>query len=216
MSESKKRSNLWIFVGYPGDSLPDNFQSIVQSWHLQVLVSPEHDADLNADGNEKKKHRHFMIDFGSGQNKSFDQVSQYSSQLNATMPIICHSKNSMIRYFVHEDNPEKHHYDRDELLCFGGFDPSSAFDNYTSEEQMYKFVENIIFDNVIYNYAVLCRYLWKKGLKYELMFVRRHSIHFNSILNGQYQLLKQGRQIIVDTGSDIDEFVFIKDVNPIE
>lgn len=212
MSTSQKRSNLWICVFYP-DSAPKDYQSIIQSWHLPVLISPVHDADLNADGNEKKQHIHLMIDFGSGQNKSYDQVFNYTNQLKGTIPIICHNRNSMIRYFVHEDNPEKHHYDRSDLISFGGFDYSPAFENYSSEEQMYKCVEGLIYDNVIYNYAVLCKYLFKSGRHYELMFVRRHSLHFNSLLNGQYQLIQTGRQIVVDSKSDINEYVYIEDIN---
>lgn len=212
MSEKSKRSNLWTCVIYPGDSLPEDYRSIIQSWHFPVLLSPEHNADLNGDGNEKKKHIHLLIDFGSGQNKSFDQVRTFTDQLKGTIPQICHNRAALVRYFVHRDNPEKHQYEIDDLISISGFEYQQAFENYTNEIQIYKFIEDIIFDNMIYNYAVLCRYMTSKGMNYEYNFLRKHTLHFNAILNGQYQLLQQGRQIITDKNSDIDEYVYITDI----
>lgn len=213
MSEKAKRSNLWISILYPEDSLPDNFISIIQSWHIPVLLSPVHDADLNADESEKKAHIHMMIDFGSGQNKSFDQVFQLTSKLKGTAPIICHSRNAMIRYFCHKDNPEKHQYQIDDLMSISGFEYAAAFENYTNEVELYKFVENLIYDNVIYNYSVLCKYMDSCNLQYELQFVRKHTIHFRAILDGQWQLIKSGRQIYTDKTANIEEFVKLKDID---
>lgn len=215
-TDNQKRSNLWITIVYPGDSLPDNYEQIIQNWHIPVLCSPVHDADLNADESEKKKHIHVMIDFGSGQNKSFEQVKAYTSQLKGTIPVICHSRSAMIRYFVHADNPEKHQYDKMDLKGYSGFEYLQAFENYTSEVQLYSFIENLIYDNIIYNYAVLVKYMNQNNLQYELQFLRKHSIHFNSILNGQWQLLKSGKQIYTDKESDINDFVYIKDVEKLD
>ena len=111
MSEKQRRSNLWSCVIYPGDSLPDNYLDIIKEWHVPVLLSPVHDAAKNADDSEKKVHVHLMIDFGSGQNKSFDQVNNLVKSLKGTIPIIVNNRSAMIRYFIHKDNPEKHQYD---------------------------------------------------------------------------------------------------------
>lgn len=194
MVEKGKRSNLWCCVFYPGDSAPDNYLDIIRSWIIPCLISPIHDSDKNADDTEKKKHCHLMLDFGSGQNKSFDQVKKYTDQLNGTIPIICHSKNSMVRYFVHLDNPEKHQYKISDLISVGGFEYDKAFETYSSEIQMYKFIERIIYDEMIYNYALLTKYLMDNNLEYELQFVRKHTFHFNALLNGYFQLIQNGRQ----------------------
>lgn len=212
MSTKQKRSNLWSCVIYPGDSLPDNYLEIIKRWLVPVLLSPVHDADLNADMSEKKKHIHLMIDFGSGQNKSFDQVYSLTSQLNGTIPIIVNNRPAMIRYFIHRDNPEKFQYNINDLVTICGFDYDKAFENYTNELCIYRFIENIIFDNMIYNYAVLCRYMVSKGYQYEYNFLRKHSIHFKALLDGQYQLIQAGRQIYTDSTSDINDYVYIKDI----
>lgn len=211
-NSKQRRSNLWICIVYPDDSLPENYENIIQGFHVPVLLSPVHDADLNADESEKKKHIHVMIDFGSGQNKSYDQVFELTSQLKGSIPIICQNRSAMIRYFVHKDNPEKHQYDINDLRSFSGFEYHQAFENYSNEIQIYKFIEDIIFDNMIYNYAVLCRYMQQKGYAYEYNFLRKHTLHFKALLDGQYQLITSGRQIITDSSSDINDYVYIKDV----
>lgn len=196
MSE-KKRSNLWVCIFYP-DSCPKNFLTIIQEWVLPVLISPLHDSDKNSNDTEKKPHYHLMIDFGSGQNKSIDQVRAYTDKLNGTIPIICNNRWSMIRYFIHADNPEKAQYKIDDLIKFGGFEYEKAFETYTNETMLYKFIENIIYENMIYNYAILCKYLSDNNLEYELQFLRKHTLHFNSLLIGYYQLIISNRQKLLD------------------
>lgn len=209
MENKSKRSNLWCCVVYPGDSLPENYEDIIRSWHVPVLLSPLHDADKNADDSEKKKHYHVMLDFGSGQNKSYDQVKSLTDQLCGTIPIIVNNRAAMVRYFIHRDNPEKYQYDIDDLYSISGFEYQMAFENYSNEIMIYKFIESIIFDNVIYNYAVLCRYMIQKGYQYEYNFLRKHTLHFKALLDGQYQLIQSGRQIYTDSSSDINDYVNI-------
>lgn len=183
----EKRSNTWTFVIYPGDSAPENYVNIIQRWHIATLLSPIHDKDLNGDETEKKKHIHVMMYFGSGQNKSLNQIQEFSKQLNGTVPFIVHNTNALIRYFVHKDNPEKHQYDLNDLISISGFEYHQAFESYTTEQELYMAIEDIITTNVIYNYAELIIYLNSNNLLYEAMFVRKHTMFFNSYLNGIYQ-----------------------------
>ena len=39
------RTNLWTFCIYPGDSAPEDFFQIIQSWHIPCLLSPTHDPE---------------------------------------------------------------------------------------------------------------------------------------------------------------------------
>lgn len=192
----KKRSNLWICVIYP-DSLPDDFMSIIQGWHIPCALSPLHNKDLNGDMTEKKKHYHLMLDFGSGQNKSFDQVKSFTDQLNGTIPIICHNRAAMLRYFIHLDNPEKRQYDKKDIQLFSGFEYLQAFESYTNDSLIYDTIENIIYTNMIYNYAYLVQYLRKHNYNNELDFLRRHSNHINYILNGYFQLIQKNSEKIL-------------------
>lgn len=203
MLTENKRSNVWCCVFYP-DSMPSNYLSIIKYWHIPCLLSPIHNADKNGDESEKKTHYHLMLYFGVGANKSKKQVMQYTSQLNGTDPIIVNNTNAMIRYFIHKDNPEKSQrskgdkkdWDINSLMAISGFEYKQAFENYTTDEQMYNFVEDFINTNVIYNYADLIYYLKKHNCYYEAMFVRKHTLYFDKYLTGVYH--KITRKMIND------------------
>lgn len=192
-----KRSNIWACVIYP-DSLPSNYLSIINNWHIPCLLSPLHSKDLNGDNTEKKAHYHLMLYFGKGANKSLDQVAAYTNQLNGTIPIIINNMNAMVRYFIHKDNPEKHQYDESELLTFSGFEYKEALESYTNDNLIYDKLESIIFDNCIYNYAILIKTLRDNNFITELNFIRRHSSHINYILNGYFQLVTNSKSALLD------------------
>lgn len=190
----KNRSNLWTFVIYPDDSLPENYLNIIQNWHIPVLLSPVHDADKNADDTEKKKHIHVIIYFGIGSNKSFDQVKVFCDELNGTIPQIVQNRNALIRYFIHLDNPEKHQYNKNDLLCLSGFELGNAFDSFSNDEQIYESIESIIREYHLFNFADLSNILKDNGYLVELSFIRRHTIYFKAILDGNYQKLQNKKK----------------------
>ena len=106
---SDSRARIWSFVGYPGDSLPENYAEILSDdLHLCWAESPIHDADLNGDGSQKKAHIHFILSFEGM--KSFDQVKEITDILHCPIPQKCRNARSLVRYFIHLDNPEKHQY----------------------------------------------------------------------------------------------------------
>lgn len=52
MADSRTRN--WTMIGYPGDSLPENYREILNDQlHLSWCESPVHDADVNGNGEEK-------------------------------------------------------------------------------------------------------------------------------------------------------------------
>lgn len=189
----EKRSNLWICVVYP-ESLPENYDVVISNWHIPVALSPMHDKDKNGDDTEKKKHYHLMIDFGAGSNKAQKQVREFTDQLNGTIPIICHNKKAYLRYFIHMDNPEKMQYSREDIRLFGGFELKDAFDSYSTDSMLYQFLETLIYDNMIFNYAVLVKHLRDNNYTEALEFIRRHSNHIKFILDGYWQLLSSNRE----------------------
>ena len=195
-SESKElRSNLWTFCIYPDDSLPDDYLQIIGSWCIPVLLSPVHDADVNGNGMEKKKHIHVMMHFGSRANKSYNQVMKFVEKLHGCPCEVVHNSVGMIRYFIHRDNPEKHQYDLDDMQSFFGFEYKSAFDSNIDDDKIFEFLEDFCEDNTVYNYYQLTLLLKKQNLKNELFFIRRHSNHIRYFLNDKYQVLKRLGQL---------------------
>lgn len=187
------RSNTWTFCIYPGDSLPENYMQIISNWHIPVLISPIHRADKNGDDTEKKKHIHVMMYFGVGANKSIDQVRKFSDQLNACRPQIVHSTNALIRYFVHKDNPEKAQYDIDEIIAFSGFEWRQAFENFTTDQEFYYHIEEIIKSNVISNLVDLQIYMLEHNDVFAYSFVRSHVAYFQRFLDGIYQKIRRSK-----------------------
>lgn len=134
MARRDSRNRNWTFVGYPGDSLPDNYAEILtDEMHLCWAESPVHDADLNGDGSEKKKHIHFVLTFEG--NKSFEQIQEITERLNCPIPQQCRNMRAMVRYMVHWDNPEKHQYKREDIKAHGGFEVDDYFSRSQTENR---------------------------------------------------------------------------------
>ena len=58
IKDKRERFYKWTMIIYPGDSAPENYESIINNWHIPCCLSPIHDQDLNGDETEKKKHQH--------------------------------------------------------------------------------------------------------------------------------------------------------------
>lgn len=120
------RTRQWAFVGYPGDSLPENYRQILTNeFHLVWCESPPHDADLNGDETEKKNHIHFILDFPGP--KSYEQIKEITDRLNASRPEKVKSMRGYCRYLIHIDNPEKAQYKQSDIKCYGGFEIDKYF-----------------------------------------------------------------------------------------
>lgn len=121
---SDKRGRNWAFIIYP-DSWPENYVQILDEKHLAWCESPIHDADINANGDEKKHHKHIFVAWMG--KKSYEQVLEISKEVNGTIPILVENARGMVRYFCHIDNPEKAQYQPEEIICHGGLDISDYF-----------------------------------------------------------------------------------------
>lgn len=135
MADQRKRN--WAFVVYP-DSAPDNWREILRDELVPGFVSPLHNADVNADGEQKKPHWHVLLTFRG--NKSFEQVKEITDALNATIPQVCKDVRAYARYLCHLDNPEKAQYEVTDVECLGGADYldkiKSAVDTDTAVSEM--------------------------------------------------------------------------------
>jgi len=134
MGKVDSRGRNWTFIGYPGDSLPDDYSSILtDEMHLCWAESPVHNADLNGDGSEKKRHIHFLVTFEG--KKSFEQIREITDRLNCPIPQQCRNVRSMVRYMIHLDNPEKHQYKKEDIKPHGGFALEDYFNRSQSENR---------------------------------------------------------------------------------
>lgn len=117
MAEKRKRN--WAFVLYP-ESAPEGWQEMLRDMLVPGYISPLHDSDTNADGEPKKAHHHVILTFKGL--KSYEQVLEITSKLNATVPQECKDVRAYARYLCHLDNPEKAQYEPGDVVCLGGAD----------------------------------------------------------------------------------------------
>lgn len=163
MARKDDRVRNWTFVGYPEDSLPENYRSILSDeLHLCFAESPVHDADLNGDGTEKKKHIHFILTFEG--NKSFEQIKEITDRLNCPIPQVVRNMRSMVRYMIHLDNPDKYQYKKEDIKCFGGFALDEYFNrSQTENRDLLKEIVQFCIDNQITEFSQLAECVFELG-----------------------------------------------------
>lgn len=124
MEEKKStdnRARTWTFVLYE-DSAPENWHELLDEEHIEWIESPWHDKDVNADGTPKKKHKHILLIFKG--KKSYEQIKVITDKLKQPIPQRCHDAKGLVRYFTHQDNPEKAQYNVADIVGHGGADVS--------------------------------------------------------------------------------------------
>ena len=122
---AEKRTRNWSTIIYPRQTegeettTPDNWSDILAELGLKCAVSPLHDRDLTADGQQKKPHRHVIIAFDGV--KTRQQAKEVFDRIGGVGAEAVNSLYGMVRYLTHEDNPEKAHYSTVDVLTYGGF-----------------------------------------------------------------------------------------------
>lgn len=106
--EKDLRARIWAAIFYE-ESLPKDWEKILDGMHLQYAMSPWHDKDVDDDGKLKKKHRHVIFRFAGV--KSFSQIKAITDELNQPIPQVCKNHVGAVRYFFHLDDPEKAQYE---------------------------------------------------------------------------------------------------------
>lgn len=140
-------------VVYP-DSAPADWQSILSDLCIPCFVSPLHDSDKNPTGEDKKPHWHVMFMFEGV--KTYEQVDEVVQKIGGVGLENLQSIRGYARYLCHLDNPDKHKYNVEDVVSFGGADYTSviglAVDRYKAIKEMMNFCK----DNDVHSYAVLC------------------------------------------------------------
>lgn len=207
-----ERAYNWWFVIYPED-LPENYIEVIRNWHISSLLSPMHDTDPKEDENGnplkneigeiifKKKHRHLLLMFSS--KKYFAFVVQLFKDAFGTTetgaikgvatPIVTQcrvaDKHQAARYLCHLDNPEKTHYDPSDVIAMNGADVLQLLKGGAAEElEMYREVQQYIFDNDIREYCMLCNAFSENTQLYN--HIVHHTIHYHYLITSYRNMMK--------------------------
>ena len=124
MSEKQKRTRNWAFLVYP-ESIVSNWRDILDELHTPWFESPIHDKDIDPTGQPKKAHIHIILCFEN--HKSYNQIIDITSSINASYPQPCENVRGYVRYFCHIDNPDKFQYNIDDIICHCGADLQQFF-----------------------------------------------------------------------------------------
>ena len=144
----------WAFVIYP-ESMPANYEEIIQETGLPFAISPLHDKDLDPTGEAKKPHYHCIVYYENA--TTLKNVKEnVCERLNGTIPIKLESMRGMYRYHIHLDNPDKYQYDDRDRKFYNGFDIDLASKLTKTEiEKLIREILDFIEDNAIMEYRDL-------------------------------------------------------------
>ena len=158
MTETKTRGagrgNNWATMVYP-ESAPENWKQALDDMHLDVLISPLHDKDINPNGEPKKPHWHVLVKFPSVQTSKqakevFDVIGGVGCERVASF-------RNYARYLCHLDNPDKARYSENDVISFGAL---SYFDIIAVPDDKYEMIGQIMDFcdfNKIYSFAQIMR-----------------------------------------------------------
>lgn len=117
---SNGKTRTWTLILYP-ESLPENWQSIIESSGVKATLSPLHDKDINeVDSEFKKEHYHLLV-YWDNPTTEKNVINLLSNPLNAPKPERIISVKGAYEYLIHKNNPEKHQYSDKDRKHFNGF-----------------------------------------------------------------------------------------------
>ena len=186
MAEKRVKKRNWAYVLYP-ESLPEDWESIIQQSGLVFAVSPLHDMDVNeSTGEQKKPHYHGIAHWEGPQ--TFSVAKELAVKLNAPNPIPCESVKGAYRYFTHQDNPEKAQYDKANIRCFNGFSITDFVEMTKSEEDaILKRLCAEVTERGFTEYSGLIDWLLAEDLSEEFSVASRKTIFLKEYIKGKWR-----------------------------
>lgn len=116
---SATRNTYYATLTYP-ESAPENWIELLEEEHIQALISPLHDKDIDSEGKLKKSHYHVILIFESL--KSKNQVQEIIGKFGGVGVVPICSLGAYSRYLCHLDNSDKAQYNREDVKEIGGAD----------------------------------------------------------------------------------------------
>lgn len=157
-----EKGRVWAGVAYP-ESVELDWLDTLDETHLDILISPLHDRDMNPDGSIKKSHWHILIMWENPTTKA--NAERLFNSIGAVMdPHKVESTVGYARYLLHLDNPEKHQYNRSELKVLGSVDYEELIQKSQNRKREARRLLRFIYENNITSYAVLFDYVDTNGL----------------------------------------------------
>ena len=157
---NNKKTRGYALVIYP-ESLPKDYIERINNLHMQCLLSPLHDKDVDPEnGQPKKPHYHLMLLFDGPQTeKRAKEVFQEVTGAEVPHVEQLNSIPGMARYLCHLDNPEKYQYPKAEVQEFGGARYLELIEKVADNMEILSRIFDIIEEEDIFSYRKLIQNL---------------------------------------------------------
>lgn len=153
--EKSSRTRNYATIVYP-ESAPANWIDVLREHKIPCLISPLHDKDNTAVGEQKKPHYHVIILFDSV--KTEEQAREVFSSFGGCGCEVVKSMRGYARYLCHLDNADKAQYAISDVQSYFGVDYDNliacASDRYATLRDIMQFID----DNKLRSFAHLLRY----------------------------------------------------------
>jgi len=113
------KSRYWEFILYP-ESMPKDWEEIINHWYMPCVLSPLHDRDIDKDGKIKKAHYHLMVCYGN--TTTYNNARKRAEELGSKVVNAISNSKGAYEYWTHKNNPEKAQYKEEDMKFFGGFE----------------------------------------------------------------------------------------------
>jgi hypothetical protein len=167
VEKPSERTRNFAFLVYP-DSAPDGWRETLNEAHVECLISPLHDKDVNPDGTQKKPHWHVMVMYSSVKTRA--QAAELRDAVGGVGWENVASARGYARYLCHLDNPEKAQYNTEDVVEMGGADYAEvtrrATDAVKAVSEMMGFIRenNVLFYSDFVDYCREERPDWFESL----------------------------------------------------
>lgn len=178
MAELKARG--WACIVYPESAPPDWVDKLKES-HLEILISPLHDADVDAEGKPKKEHYHVLA-IWPGPTVESAARKLFSSIGITAPPEVVRTLKGYARYLCHLDDHDKAPYDPANVIALGGAVWAAvALDEAEERDRILDEIEAYIDSSGVVSYAMLMRFARSCRPEWKAV-IRRSSIHLSALL----------------------------------
>jgi len=180
-----KKKRYWACFVYP-DSAPEDWQDILIKTGLSCAISPLHDGDINADESEKKPHWHVIMCWPGP--TTYAVAEDITNRLNAPIPQAVENVRGYYRYLTHRDSPDKAQYDEKDIVLLNGFDIADFIElSATETDTILWFLQSLIREKCIHEYASLMAYLQDSDLRTEWSVARKNTVFLDRFISsGRY------------------------------
>lgn len=181
-----KRARGWAAVSYDDSAAPDAIDQL-KDLHIEVLISPVHDQDVDGTGNQKKPHQHILLMFPSPvpaatAKQVWDGINAVPEQDKHGNMRSVQNIQGYARYLVHMDDHDKHRYNEEDVTELGGASwKKTALSEADVKRGILSEIEEFIDAHEVTSYVRLCRYARNRRTEW-LDTIRSNSYHLKAIL----------------------------------